>query len=711
MMSTINIDIGGTFTDCLVIGDGRIDFTKSPTTGYDLSVGFMKVIRDLTAQKEISIEELLRDTEVIRYSTTIAMNTLLQRTGPRLGLITTIGFEDIIPIGRGSSWMDAKTIKEMRNVARIAKPKPLIHRDMTVGVKERIDSMGKVLRTLDEEDFLEKLQYLVDNGARGFVVSLLWSFLNPTHENKIKEIIRSEYPEVYLGSMPVVLSSEVCPKQFEYTRTVTTILNAYLHQSMWKQLSGMGDELRGYGYKKPIVMIHNSGGAAEVFRTTAVQTYNGGPVAGLIGGAHVGSVLGHENVVVSDMGGTSFDLGIIVQGSTRLYDWQPIIDRWWVDMTMLETRSIGAGGGSIARVNPLLGNRLEVGPHSAGSMPGPVCYDLGGEEPTVTDADVVLGYINPDFYYAGKMRLNKESAVEAIRGRIARPLNMEVEEAALLIRKISDANMGDVIIKETLLRGYDPKEFVLFAFGGAGPIHCCGYGFYAGISKLVVFPFSPVFCAFGSAAMDISHIYEKSTRIALLTPFTMQYDVDFEAFNTVVQELKEIASRDVEGEGFNPEDIIYSLELDMKYGGQLNIHRARSPRLILNTEADAKAVYEQFEREYGERYSPIAIYPQGGVEIYNLILRATIPTKTPELPVHPKGGTSPPKNAFVGKRRVFWEEYGQFKETPVYAQSILQNGNVIEGPAIIEAEYTSTVLPPRKRLEIDEYLNQTIEEL
>ena len=301
MKYSLDVDIGGTFTDLFLSYDGKTVFTKTPTTGYKLSVGFMQAIKDAAALLNIPVRELLSNTEIVRYSTTIAMNTLLQRTGPRLALITTEGFEDTVPIGKGASWSDQLTFREIRNLARIVKPEPIIPRDMTVGAKERIGSRGEIIRPLDEEDFLDKLQHLVDKGARGFVVSLLFSYTNPVHEKRIAEIIRREYPDFYLGAMPVVLSSEVTPKQNEYTRTVTTILNAYLHYSMWEQISGTGDELRDSGYDKVIMMVHNSGGMAEVFRTAAIQTFNGGPVAGLIGGANVCKTLGYDNIVVSDM--------------------------------------------------------------------------------------------------------------------------------------------------------------------------------------------------------------------------------------------------------------------------------------------------------------------------------------------------------------------------------------------------------------------------
>jgi N-methylhydantoinase A/acetophenone carboxylase len=708
---SINIDIGGTFTDCFTIVDGNVATTKAPTTPYNLSVGFMRAIRDSARSLGLSVEELLKSVDLVIYSTTVAMNTLLQRTGPKLGLLVTEGFEDIIPVGKGSSWADGVTVGEIRNVSRIQKPEPLIPREMTRGVKERIDSSGKIMRPLDTEDFLSKLQYLVDRGAMGFVVCFLWSFLNPAHEKRVKEIIRHEYPDYYLGSMPVVLSSEVLPKQFEYTRAVTTVLDAYLHQSMWEQLSGTGDELRDYGYQRPLMMVHNSGGMAEIFHTATIQTYNGGPVAGLIGGAHLGKIQGYKNVVVSDMGGTSFDLGTIVAGSTRFYQFRPVIGRWWVDITMLETSSIGAGGGSVAWINPVLGNRLEVGPQSAGSMPGPAAYDLGGVQPTVTDADVVLGYINPGYYHGGRMRLNKEKAIASIKEKIAGPLNIEVEEAAMLMKKIVDANMGDVIHKETALRGYDPADFILFAIGGAGPTHCCGYGFRAGMSKIVVFPFSAVFCAFGSATMAVKHIYEQTRRVPLIAPMTMKYLEDCGEFNEVVAELQNRAIAVIEDEGFKAEDIIFTLELDMKYGGQLSSHRASSPRLRLKGEEDARAVYEEFEREYSELYSPYSVYPKGGVEIYNFVLQATVPRPIPELPTYPGKEKSPPKGAMKGKRPTYWEECSGFHDTPIYEQKSLETDNIIDGPAIIEAENTTTVLPPGVKLMVDRYHNLVIEKM
>lgn len=707
--ASIDIDIGGTFTDCFISRESKFYMAKAPTTGYDLSVGFMTAIRDAANTIGISVEELLKETEIIRYSTTVAMNTLIQRKGLRLGLFLTEGFEDTIHIGKGAQWVDGLTPREARNIARISKPQPLIPRDMVVGVKERVDLKGNIVRPLDEEDVRQKLDLLVQKGARGFVIALLWSHMNPAHEKRIAEIIREEYPEWYLGSVPVVLSSEVSPRHREYPRAMAAILNAYLHHSMAEELRGMGDELLDLGYQKPLMMIHNDGGMAEVFRTTALQTYNGGPVAGLIGSAYVGRLHGYKNIIVSDMGGTSFDLGLIIEGSTRFYAFQPIIDRWMVDITMLETMSIGAGGGSIARINTVAGRRVEVGPRSAGSMPGPACYDLGGTEPTVTDADLVLGYINPDYYHGGKMPLNKEKAIQAIKERIATPFQVDVEEAAFLIKRIIDSTMGDLIHKETVLRGYDPAKFVLFAYGGAGATHCCGYGFRAGVPKILTFPLSPVFCAFGSSTMDIVHMYEQSKRMPLLAPFTKAPTSDYDAFNNVVRGLQQKALNEITLEGLSPESATFALDLRMKYGEQIHSLRIGSPRLFLQSEADVMEVYNHFEKEYAEVNSAYAVHPEGGVDIEVFALRATVPHPSPELPTYEPKNKKPPRGSLKGKRLAYWEEYNGFRETPVYEQKLLQCGNIVDGPAIIEAEDTTVVLPPGTKLTINKYLNGEIE--
>ena len=389
---TIDVDIGGTFTDFFASREGgQAVMAKSPTTHYDLSVGFLRGLREVSERYGTSLNKLLADCDAIHYCTTIGTNALIERNGPKLGLITTAGFEDTIALGRARSWADGGSSKENKDLARIVKPAPLISRDMIVGLKERIDYSGSVIMPLKREDVLEKLQYLVEKGAMGYVVCLLWSCYNPSHEQMVKQIIEEEYPEDYLGSMPIILSHVISPKAGEYTRFITAIVNAYIHNLMAEELNKLTWELRDSGYKRPLILVQNTGGMKKVTRTKAVFTHNAGPVAGLQGARHVGQLYDMQNIVFTDMGGTSYDIGIVSDGQVKTYDFIPVIDRWRTNIPAIEVKSIGAGGGSIAWVNQVLANRLEVGPQSAGSMPGPACYNLGGTEPTVTDAELVLG--------------------------------------------------------------------------------------------------------------------------------------------------------------------------------------------------------------------------------------------------------------------------------------------------------------------------------
>jgi N-methylhydantoinase A/acetophenone carboxylase len=692
-MNTIDVDVGGTFTDMVLTLDGATSYRKVPTTPYDLSVGFMQVVEEAADEVGMSLDDLVGRVETVRYSTTVAMNRLLERSGPRVALITTEGHEDATLIGKGAQWIDGTRLDERRALPLQDKPRPIVPRELIAGVKERVDARGAVIRPLDEDQVREQVRGLVDRGARAFVVSLLWSFVNPAHEKAVKRIIREEYRDYHVGYLPVILSSEVVSRLGEYGRSNTAILDAYLQRSMQIELSGTWDKLRERGYRGPFFMIHNTGGCADLFKTTASRTYNGGPIAGLIGARDIAKLLGAHNVVTADVGGTSFDIGLVVGDSVRNYEFNPIIDRWMVSTTMLQSLSIGAGGGSIAWINKALGGRLEVGPQSAGSYPGPVAYQLGGTQPTVTDANLVLGYLSPDEFFGGRMALDREAAEEAIDEHIAGPLGLSTVEAAALIRRIIDDKMASAIRKEVTLRGYRPSEFTLFAFGGGGPTHVAGY--MGEIPRAVMFPFSPVFCAYGSSIMDVVHLYERSQRMMLLAPLTGAPAIDVDAFNTMVRELMDEARRELEAEGLSWDRAVVSLELDMLYGGQIHSKRASSPLLFIESEDDARAVYERFEQEFSEAFSPLAVNVPGGVYIDTFVLRVAVPGQELSLPELPAAsGEATPH----GNRQAY---FGEWVETPVYEFEALQPGHHISGPAIVQAAYTTAVIPPGHRFTIE----------
>ncbi len=696
--NTIDVDVGGTFTDMVLTLDGATSYRKVPTTPYDLSVGFMQVVEEAAVEAGLSLDELVARIDTVRYSTTVAMNRLLERSGPRVALITTEGHEDATLIGKGAQWIDGTRLDERRALPHMHKPRPIVPRELIVGVKERVDGTGAVIRPLNEDDVREKVRTLVDRGARAFVVSLLWSFVNPEHEHRVKEIIREEYRDYHVGYLPVILSSEVVSRLGEYGRSNTAILDAYLQRSMQIELSGTWDKLRERGYRGPFFMIHNTGGCADLFKTTASRTYNGGPIAGLIGAREIAEVLGSPNVVTADVGGTSFDIGLVVGDSVRNYEFNPIIDHWMVSTTMLQSLSIGAGGGSIAWLNAALGNRLEVGPQSAGSYPGPVAYGLGGTEPTVTDANLVLGYLSPGDFFGGRMQLDRDAAERAIKERIADPMGIEPVEAAALIRRIIDDKMASAIRKEVTLRGYRPSDFTLFAFGGGGPTHMAGY--MGEIPRAVMFPFSPVFCAYGSSIMDVVHLYERSARMVLLEPMTGAPTTDYDRFNAIVRELMEEARREVESEGLDWSQAVVSLEIDALYGGQIHSKRASSPRLFLASEDDVRAVYARFEAEFADAFSPLAVNVPGGVYIDTFVLRVAIPGQELVLPELELDGGDP-SAARIGSRPAYWPQAGGWADTPVYELDRLAPGNELHGPAIIQSALTTAVVPPGARFTID----------
>jgi N-methylhydantoinase A/acetophenone carboxylase len=700
--ASVSIDIGGTFTDCHIVLGDRGSWGKAATTPDDFSRGFLNALAEACRGLDLEVKDLLSGAAILRYSTTVALNALLQRAGPRLGLITTRGHEDMLFIGNGRAWGDGLPVREQRRVAQAQMPESLIPRDMVVGISERIDTFGRIVRPLVEEEVLIGLQHLVDRGVQGIIVSLLWSPANPEHERAVKRIINHEYPEVYLGNIPVLLSSEVVPKWREYTRTTTTVLNGYLHSEMTNQLLGIADRLRDLGYTKPLQMVHNTGGVAKLSRTRVVDTYQSGPVAGLMGSGARTRNLDIKNVICTDMGGTSFDLGLLVEGRPRFFSVRPVIDRWAVDLPLLEVKSIGAGGGSIAWLNQAFGNRLEVGPASAGSMPGPACYGLGGTHATVTDADAVLGYLNPDNFLGGRMQLEAEEASEAISRSIAEPLGISVDQAALSIKRVVDEKMGVEIFKEVVLKGFEPRDFVLFAYGGAGPSHCCGYAQALGISRIFLFPESSVFCAYGASMLDVAHVYERARPLVLFEPSDSSYLQDLSAFNEVVEELEAELRRDMVAEGIDLRGMRLALELELRYGSSPVTQRIRCKALHLRDQEDVKTLYRDF-RSHLMLLSFGVDLPDALVRIETFVLHGSVPSEREanggQISV---GETTRERHrkSPEGERGVIWDSSLNRISTPVFIIDDLVEGDLIVGPAIGEARDTTYVVPPGWELSV-----------
>ena len=500
----LGVDIGGTFTDLVLMDDGgRISTAKSLTTPGELEIGVFNAI-DLAAEgKGLAAADLLARIENFGHGTTQATNALIERTGAVTGLITTRGFGDTLGLQRLMGFTAALSVDQLGWYSRRRYPDPIIPRELRREVAERIDYAGSVLCPLDEAGVRQAVEELTGLGVETFAITFLWSFRNEAHERRAAEIVREVRPDAYVS-----VSCELAPIIGEYERTATTALNSYLALKVASYLNRMEGLLRDRGFRGNFYILNSSGGVlpAKEAARKPVHLLASGPTGGVLGSLQLATALSHRNVITTDMGGTSFDVGIIVDGKPLLSGTHEA-GGYHLNTPMIDIRAIGAGGGSIARVENGL---LRVGPESAGANPGPVCYGRGGKRVTVTDADVALGIISPDNFLGGGMRADRAAALAAINEQIARPLGLTVEQAAAGIRRVVDAHMADTLREVTVGRGYDPREFVLFAYGGAGPVHCAAFAADLGVPRIVIPATSMAHSAYGALASDIHQSAERS---------------------------------------------------------------------------------------------------------------------------------------------------------------------------------------------------------
>ena len=700
MSARLGLDIGGTFTDAVGVLDGNLVWAKAETTHHDLKDCFMEAAARAAERLGSDLATVARDAEALIYSTTVGTNTLIERTGPKLGLLTTMGFEDTLKVGRSRSWADGMPLEVRFAKGRARKPEPLIPREeFTVSLRERIDSRGEVLIPLDEDEVRRQVQRLVDLGVRGFVVVLLNSFINGAHEERVRDLIHGEYPEVYLGRMPVFLSHEVSPQMGEYRRSLTTIIDAYLRVNTEEHILDIGNDLLDMGYRKPLFLAKCTGGISSVSRTRPIHLLGSGPVAGVFGARALAETYGLRNVLLTDMGGTSFDAGLVVEAKDRLYESDPVFDRWRVQVPVIAHWSIGAGGGSIAYVED---SRLHVGPRSARSRPGPVCYDRGGTEPTVTDADVALGFIDPDYFLGGRIKLDAALAVEAIRTRVAEPLGMTVDEAAWHIRHQIDGVMGQELYMRTALNsGTDPKDFTAFAVGGAGPVHATGFAEFADVRSIALPPFAGAFGAFGTLSMDLVQTYEKGRKVVIRMPGSTEFEAEAaDVLNDEISGLVVNARRDIAEEGLDSGSVAFVLEVQMSYGMQRQTMDIAHPGLHIDGVADLSGLFDRFQTAYADSFGEGSTSPESGAEVRLVRLNVI---GTSEKLVLPSFEAAPSPPSAIGTRRVLWELERGWEETPVYRLDALGPGAAIEGPALVEAEDSVGAVPRGWDFRLDEH--------
>jgi N-methylhydantoinase A len=685
MAYRIGIDVGGTFTDfVLARPDGSLRLSKVPTTLEDQSVGVMNGIRALAAEEGLAAAGLLAKTDLVVHGTTTADNTMIEMNGAVTGLLTTEGHRDEIEIRRG--------YKEDIWDPAFPPPIPIAPRRRRFGIPERLDFRGQVVKPLDEQATREAVRRLRQQGVESIGVCLLFSFINPAHELRVREIIREEYPEARVS-----LSHEVMPTAPEFERTSTTLVDAYVGPRVERYLKRLESALREGGYPRDLLIMQSNGGimTAEFLAKRAVAAMGSGPAGGVMGACAIARRAGVSEFIAIDMGGTSYEVCLVKGGRPRItsfWNWQ---HRYLIGLPMVEMRSIGAGGGSIARVQA---GALQVGPQSAKAEPGPICYGRGGREPTVTDANVVLGYLNSDALCGGEFKLVSEGVREALLEKVGRPLGLDAVEAAHGIFRIVNANMSNAIRRVSSEAGLDPRDFDLVVYGGNGPVHAGMQAEELGIRRMLVPKTSPAFSALGLLLAD----YVVDSQRSYISPAGR---ARAEAINALLEEMETAAERELAVAGLSRKDLVFQRSLHICYPGQTFDMAvpvvARDGRLsdldLARTVASFHDLHEEIHTYAARSEEPI---------LRSVRVQTQGVTAKPELPRSPRVG-APVASALKGRRPAWFG--GRFLDTPVYDGDRIGCGHRIEGPAIVEERFTTLVLYPGHVAELDENGNYAVQ--
>ena len=696
-MKRISVDIGGTFTDCFFVWDEQYIEAKALTTHHNLALGFNEALDLACRTAGLNRDEVLSEVDSVRYATTLGTNALIERKGPKVGALVTHGFEDTIPLSRGRGYGEGLDPSMQQNLPAAERPEPLVPRQLIRSVKERVNSAGNVVVPLQEKDVRTMVRELVDAGAEALVVSLTNATENPEHELRILEIILEEYPPHQLGAIPVLLGHQVSGRKGEYVRATSTIVDAFLHEIMFHALSQLANNLRDSGYDKPMLVIHNSGGMAQMNSTDALQTIHSGPIAGVGAAEHLSRETGIGHVITTDMGGTSFDIGLVPEGGVKHYDFQPTIDRWLVSVPMIHLLTLGAGGGSIASYDRIH-KGVKLGPESAGSDPGPACYDRGGLRATVTDADLLLGYLDPDNYANGHIKLNPKRSVFAIEETLCDELDMDVIDVAKEIKRGVDEQMAIGIAKELRVRGYLPEDFTMLAYGGNGPLHACGIADRAGIRKILAPPFASVFSACGAGNISQLHIHEKGAHVVMYNATTRALYNSYAEFNSIVAELEGKGREDLVRQGFDIQDVEYRLEMDMRYGNQLVTTAVVFDINRINGVGDVLQMIRTFSDIYGQRYGKGSEAPEAGIRVQTIRVASFVTGDVVKFDSLDYGADRSMPTP-VSHRDVHFAALDSEVNTPVYDSTALTHRHTVLGPAIVTTENTTYLVEPGWRLE------------
>ncbi|MBM3518562.1 MAG: hydantoinase/oxoprolinase family protein [Alphaproteobacteria bacterium] len=687
------IDIGGTFTDCVLIDEaGQAVTAKAPSTPRDFGAGLIAAMGVAAAKLGIGLDELCRSIALLAHGTTVGTNTVIQKRGAKIGLITTRGHEDVIHIMRGSRGLSGRDVRLVVHFPESRKPDPIVPKSLIRGVSERVDCFGNVVVALNEAEAAAAIEGLLAAGVEALAICFLWSFKAPAHECRVKEMVEARAPGLF-----VTCSHELVPKWGEYERTTAVALNAYIGPATTSYLARVERDLAALGYREPLQIAQCAGGTISVRKAieAPLLTLDSGPVAGIAGSRHVGALMGYRNIITTDMGGTSFDVGVIHDGEP-VFSHRSLVNQYEYFLPKVDIQTIGSGGGSKVWIDPVT-RALKVGPESAGAEPGPACYGRGGTAATVTDADLLVGYLDPDTFAGGTLRLDRAKA-EAAVAAVAVEIGMSVPDCARGIGTIAEFQMADLIRKVTVQKGLDPRDFVLFAFGGAGPVHAGVFARELGIAEVIVpqRETAATWCAFGAASADILHLFEHVDIQS--EPF------DIARINARLADLRARASQSLAEDGIVTERQRFQFALDMRHRGQINEVEVPIAGDALSAGSVAplrRHFYEVYERLYGRGAS----FAGARLEIVTLRCRAGAATPKPLLVASERLEAEVLSEAHRPSRPVLWPGATQPRASAIYDGARLRAGNRLSGPAIVETATTTVVVHAGQRLLVDAFGN------
>lgn len=683
MKYKLGIDVGGTFTDFLLVDEnGDHSIFKSLTTPQNPFIGVNNGLNKIAEYTDKTNGDFLSSLELIVHGTTITTNAALTRNGVKTAFITTKGFRDVLNMRRG--------LRSRQYDSRYEPPPAFIKRRDIFTVTERVDREGNIIDSVDEKEMGEIIEQIKKSGDyKAIGVSTLFSYVNPENEKIIGKMLREAFPDVYVS-----LSHEILPQVRLYERNSTIALNAYVGPILSEYLDRAEGGLEKDGFEGLLLIMQSNGGvmSPEMSSRFAVNTLLSGPAGGPVAGQFVSGIHGLNNIITVDMGGTSFDVCLIKDGQPAVTT-EGDIGGYRIALPTLYIETIGAGGGSIASIDSA--GLLQVGPQSAGASPGPACYGLGGTEPTITDADLILGYLSPDYFHGGDLTLDKNAAVKAIDEKIAQKLGVTVNEAADGIYQMINSNMAMGVKLVSVSKGHNPMDFAMVVAGGAGPIHAAPIAKEMDIPLIIIPRGSSVFCASGMLMSDLKHDY--------VNTYTSEFSkIDIDRVNQICQKLLAEARDTLQKEGIRPENIVNSFSADIRYLGQFNevsIDLSFKESELFG-EDNINYLNQLFHKTHDSLYG--YSLPNAELELINIRLQAVGKTEKPAFRESPRQ-PSDASHALKNNRQVFF--YGKFMSTPVYDGLLLVHGNIVFGPAIVEEPTTTIVVPPDFDLTCDSHDN------